>query len=194
MELEKKLGIIIRGMAYPDSGITYFENGASYENIKGYLKDLDIAYARSLGGDNTDFLLPRDWYNWIPSAHHANPSVMEIIDEFIALDMSIEACRKRKINVSKRGPRLFYMWGHSYEYERIHGWQLLEDICVKISGKEDIWYATNMEIYEYVNAYNSLVFSADSSIVHNPTNNEIWFDEGGVLYKISSGETITVKS
>ena len=60
LELEKKLGIIIRGMAYPDTGITYFENGASYESIRNYLKELDIAYARSLGGDNTDFLLPQD--------------------------------------------------------------------------------------------------------------------------------------
>ena len=108
-ELEEKLGIIVRGMAYPDSGVTYFENGVTYENIRNYLKELDIVYARSLGGDNTDFFLPQDWHNWIPSVHHANPSVMEFVDEFISLDMSIEGCRERKINISKRGPRLFFM-------------------------------------------------------------------------------------
>jgi len=33
----------------------------------------------------------------------------------------------------------------------------------------DFWYATNMEIYEYVQAYKSLVYSADGKIVYNPT-------------------------
>ena len=84
------------------------------------------------------------------------------------------------------------MWGHSYEFERTQGWKLLEDICEKLSGKKDIWYATNIEIYEYVNAYNSLVFSADSSIIYNPTVTEIWFDIDGELYKISPGETLKI--
>lgn len=192
IELEKKLGIIIRGMAYPDSGITYFDNGSSYETIKNYLKDLDVVYARSILGDNTDFFLPQDWYNWIPSVHNSNPEIMNIIDKFLSVDMSPEVCQQRRINRSRRGAKLFYMWGHSYEFERTLGWELLEDICRKLAGKDDIWYATNMEIYEYVNAYNSLVFSADSTIVHNPTTKDIWFDVDGVLYKISSEETLTI--
>ena len=49
-----------------------------------------------------------------------------------------------------------------------------------------------MEIYEYVNAYNSLVFSADSTIVYNPTRYDVWFYADGTLYKVSAGETIKV--
>lgn len=48
-------------MAYLDSGINVFSNGAEYDNIKHYFKDLDIAYARKLGGDNNLFNLPQDW-------------------------------------------------------------------------------------------------------------------------------------
>ena len=52
-------------------------NNASYENIRQYLKDLDIAYARTLDGDNNLFMLPTDWYAWMPTAHHDNPKVLE---------------------------------------------------------------------------------------------------------------------
>ena len=76
LELEKKTGKIIKGMAYPDTGITVFVNNASYESIKNYLKDLGIVYSRTLGGDNNSFQLPQDWYAWMPTAHHNNPQIM----------------------------------------------------------------------------------------------------------------------
>lgn len=50
-----------------------------------------------------------------------------------------------------------------------------------------------MQIYEYVNAYNSMVYSADGELVHNPTLLDIWFDADRKLYKISSGETLIVE-
>jgi len=182
LQLEEQLGIIIRGMAYPDTGIRRFSNGANYENIKQYLQDLDIVYARSLGADNNSFMLPTDWYNWIPTAHHANPKLMEWIDEFVNMDVS-------KLYITRQDPKLFYLWGHSYEFDR-DGWELLDKICEKLSGHEDVWYATNMEIYEYVKAYDSLVYSADASRVYNPTLVDVWLNRDGVVSKIASGETV----
>ena len=82
-----------------------------------------------------------------------------------------------------------------FEVETItanNNWELLEEICEKIYDKDDIWYATNMEIYEYVNAYNSLVYSADGTIIYNPTLFELYFDIDGVEYKIGSGETLKI--
>ena len=40
LELEKTFDRIVRGMAYPDSGITNMQNEASYDNIRSYLQDL----------------------------------------------------------------------------------------------------------------------------------------------------------
>ncbi len=183
-ELEEKFGLIVRGMAYPDAGIRIFHNGANYESVKRYLTELDIAYARTLGNDNKSFLLPDDWHAWMPSAHHANPEIMDFIDTFLKIDLSPEA------NIAQRYPRLFYLWGHSYEFRMNNNWELLDDICEKLAGHDDIWYATNMQIYEYVNAYNSLVYSADNSIIYNPSRVDVWFDADKTLYKIASGETI----
>lgn len=188
LELEEKTGTIIRGMAYPDSGINSFANNASYDNIKRYLTDLGIVYARTLGGDNNTFALPTDWHAWMPTAHHNNPNLMKMIDEFLSLDVSSES-----VYAARRAPRLFYMWGHSYEFERDNNWNLLEDICCKISGKDDIWYATNIEIYEYVNAYHSLVYSADGKIIYNPTLFTIWFVIDGSMYQIAPRETLKLQ-
>ena len=186
LKLEKEFGFIIRGMAYPDSGITKMMNQADYENIKRYLKDLDIVYSRTLNGDNDNFILPTDWYAWMPTAHHKNPKVMEYANKFIELDVN-------KQYGANRYPRLFYLWGHGFEFDRDDNWNLLEELCECFAGKEDIWYATNMEIYEYVEAYNSLVFSADGNMVYNPTLVDVWFDVDGKLYEIKSGERIVIE-
>ena len=184
--LEGKFERIIRGYAYPDCGIMRFYNGASYDNIKHYLTDLGIVYCRTLNGDNNKFELPTDWHQWMPSVKHKNPKIFEYIDEFMAIDTST------KTYCAARHPRLFYMWGHSHEFAQDDNWELLDEICKKLSGKDDVWYATNIEIYDYVKAYESLVYSADGKMIYNPTLVKIWFDIDGKTYTVESGETLTL--
>lgn len=186
LELEDQFNMIIRGMAYPDCGITRFANGGNYESIRHYLKDLDIVYSRTLSGDNDRFELPDDWYCWMPTAHHDNPNLFEYIDKFVNMNISTKTYR------AARQPRLFYLWGHSFEFDRKDNWDRLNKICECLAGKDDIWYATNIEIYNYVNAYNSLIYSANGNKVYNPTLYTIWFDADGTLYQIAPGETIKI--
>jgi peptidoglycan/xylan/chitin deacetylase (PgdA/CDA1 family) len=186
LQLEKTFGMIIRGMAYPDSGIRVMQGDMNYETIRNYLSALGIVYSRTLGGDNNSFSLPTDWLAWMPTAHHDNPEILDWIDEFNAFDYE-------KIRSSNRRPRLFYIWGHSYEFERNNNWEHLEEICERIKGKDDVWYATNIEIYEYCEAFSKLVFSADETMMYNPTLKKLWLDIEGVPYTIEPGETITIK-
>ena len=182
--LEKNFDTIVRGLAYPDTGITQLTNGATLEGIAHYLKELDIVYARTLGKVNTSFALPQNWYQWMPTVHHDSAETIDLIDQFIQIkDVSYAA---------KNQPRLFYMWGHSFEFTNNNNWERIEEICQKISGKDDIWYATNIEIYDYVAAYNSLIYSADSKKVYNPTLKQIWFNVDGKMYTVKSGETINI--
>ncbi len=187
LDLEKRCKRIIRGMAYPDTGIRVMGSFGSYEGIKNYLKELDIVYARTLGGDNDEFKLPEDFHAWMPSAHHANPKIMEYIDKFLKLDLSTNVYHAR------RYPRLLYIWGHSFEFDGNNNWELIENICQKLAHNDEIWYATNIEIYEYVEAYKSLVYSADGHRVYNPTLIDLWMDVDGKLYAIKSGETIIIE-
>lgn len=183
LDLEKRFGTIIRGMAYPDTGVTGFANAVEYADVKRYLTFLGVAYARSLGRDNSRFELPEDWHCWIPTAHHNNPQLMDYIDDFT---QNFEG----KEYIPTRKPMLFYLWGHSYEFNNADNWEQLEEICKKLSNREDIWYATNIEIYDYVNAYNSLVFSADGTLCHNPTLIDLWLEADRIIYCIKSGKTV----
>lgn len=183
--LEKEFGMIIRGMAQADRTINRFKTPDQFDTLQRILSELDIAYARATGGDNDGFALPENWLHWMPTAHHGNPRLMEYIDKFLGLDAD-------KLYIANRDPKLFYLWGHAFEFERTHGWELLEQICRKLSGHEDIWYATNMEIYEYVNAWKSIVYSADGRMMYNPTLFELWFDVDGTLYHIHPGETLKI--
>lgn len=183
--LEKAFGRIIRGMAYPDCGITRFCNQADYPTIRQYLQSLDIAYARTLGGDNDRFRMPEDWYAWMPTTHHSNPKARDYARSFVETPMNGY--------VANQEPKLFYLWGHSYEFDRDDNWDLLEELCGILGNHEDIWYATNMEIYTYTQAYHALEYSADGSIVYNPTRQDVWFSLDGTVYCIRAGETLKLE-
>ncbi len=182
LQLEATFGRMIRGMAYPDSGIRN-TTVTPYPVIRQCLVDLGIAYARTLGGDNDGFALPEDWYAWMPTAHHGNPNALQYAENFVNLDLT-------KLYTSGRWPRLFYLWGHSYEFANNNNWDLLEKLCQTLGGRDDIWYATNMEIYEYVQAYRMLQFSADGTKVYNPTLQKIWFAVEQTVYTVAPGETL----
>lgn len=182
--LEREFGGIIRGMAYPDSGIKILSGEKRGEDVKYLIKSLDIAYARTTYDDRT-FSLPNDLYEWSATAHHNDPEIMKYVDEFLSLN-------EKKLYVSRRFPKLMFIWGHSAEFDNENNWELLEEICEKLSGREDTWYATNMEICEYMKAYEQLIFSADGKTVYNPTLKTVWFDLDGTLYSVNSGETIYI--
>lgn len=186
LELEKKYERIIRGMAYPDSGIRRFGNFGNYEMVKQYLTELDIAYSRTLGEDNCKFELPADFHAWMPSAHHTNPEMMDYVEKFLALDTST------KVYHAARTPKLLYIWGHSTEFEGNNNWELIEEICEKLSNNDEIWYASNIEIYDYVQGYKNLRYSADGHMVYNPNLFEIWLDVDGVIHSVKPGETIRI--
>lgn len=173
-------------MAYPDSGIRNVQSGTDYPTVRQILKDLDIAYARTLGGDNDSFRLPEDWYAWMPTARHANPQVLDYAKRFVEL-------KPDGGYISGHYPRLFYLWGHSYEFDTDNNWELLEQICQLLGGHEDIWYATNIEICDYVKAYEALVMSADGTMIYNPTVQKIWMTVDGKPYTVNPGETITLE-
>jgi hypothetical protein len=117
--------------------------------------------------------------------HHDNANSLKWAQEFV--DMKLE-----EGFTAYRFPRLMYVWGHSYEFEQRNNWSHLNDLLKILSGKEDIWYATNIEIYEYVEAYERLVSSANGNVIYNPTAKTIWFTVDGEHYKLAPSETLNL--
>jgi peptidoglycan/xylan/chitin deacetylase (PgdA/CDA1 family) len=150
--IEEDFGGIVRGMAYPF--------GTYNDSVVATLKQCGIVYSRTVHSTE-NFNIPTDWLRLPATCHHNNPRLMDLGREFVEF---------KKTQYLK----CMYVWGHSYEFDNNDNWQVIEDFCQLMSGKEDIWYATNIEIVDYMKAAKELQFSADSSIVYNPSAISVW--------------------
>jgi hypothetical protein len=53
-----------------------------------------------------------------------------------------------------------------------------------------VWYATNIEIMDYIKAVRGLRFSVDCRIVSNPSATPVWIGVDGGPVKIGAGQTV----
>ena len=175
--LEALTGKITRGMAYP------FGPDFS-KSCSDALCTAGIVYSRSTS-PTYKFSIPNNWYDWRPTCHHNDPKLLELAEEFLTYDDNANAFSKE--------PLLFYVWGHTYEFNNNNNWHIMENFAKVIANKPDVWYATNIEIYDYVEKFRRLVFSLDSKIIYNPTDTTIYFNINEKEYSIKSGETLKVE-
>lgn len=165
--LENYVGYPVIGMSYP--------NGCFDENIKSILENCGIRYCRTT--KNTErFDLPRDYLEWNPTCRHTE-NLLELTEKFIKTEFDQKLM-------------LFYIWGHSYEFEIDQNWELIETFADRIGGRDDIWYATNIEIYNYMKATSQLYFLANQTGVYNPTGQDIWLKVDDVTYEIPARQQI----
>ena len=55
----------------------------------------------------------------------------------------------------------------------------IEQFCAKAGGRDDVWYATNIEIVDYINAMYALKFSADRALVRNVSPIDVYISVNG---------------
>lgn len=167
--LEEITGKIIRGAAYPFSQYN--------DSVLAALRACGVAYAR--GGDETEgFALPADWLQIQNTVRHKNPRLMELAEQFLELAPPPHApCS------------LFFLMGHSFEFDRENNWDLIEAFAEKIGRHNDIWYATNIEIFDYINAYRSVRFNLAQTVAENPTATDVWINKNGKIHMLAAGKT-----
>ena len=164
--LEEAVGYPVRGLSYP--------NGSYSKEIISLLPALGIRYARTVTSTGT-FAMPENFLEWNPTCHH-NRNLMELGEQFAAL-------------FKTQYLYMMYVWGHSYEFTNNNNFDLMEDFCRMMGGREDIWYATNIEIVDYMDAAKRLQFSGYCSLVHNPSFDSVWLEVNGQKKEIKGGET-----
>ncbi len=166
--LEELTGEIIRGHAYP--------NGSYSKDIEELFSSLGIAYGRVVE-TKADFELPDNPMEWKATCHHNDPKLMEY-GRYLA-----ELNKPQYL-------KLMYVWGHSYEFDDKDNWNVIEEFCEYMGGRDDIWYATNIEIIDYVSAAKRLRFSCDCKRVFNPNYCSIWlYLDDTRIREIKAGET-----
>ena len=92
-----------------------------------------------------------------------------------------------------KSPWLFYLWGHSYEFNDADNWNIIEEFAEYVGNRDDIWYATNKEIYDYIKAYDSLVYSVKMDMVKNPSALTVYANYFGRDVAIPAGATVKIK-
>jgi hypothetical protein len=169
--LEQLTGYIVRGFAYP--------YGSYSKDTETVLKANGICYARTTVSGN--FFFPADFLYWSSTCHHLN------FERYYA---SFTAMQDQKWQFGS----VFYIWGHSYEFDRNNNWDLAERMSKSLSEFKDAWFCTNIELYDYATAQKNLVFSADNSTVFNNSLHDIWItgDSGDVI-KLDAGKTTRIK-
>lgn len=124
--LEALVGYDVCGMAYPC-------NGNEAERVAQIIKEhTAIKYARTTIS-TFNFDLQDNLYQFNPTVHHDDyDNLFRLGEEFVKLKTDT--------------PKLFYIWGHSFEFDIFDDWGKFEDFLKLISGRDDIFYGTNREV------------------------------------------------
>lgn len=126
--LSELAGYEVTGMAYPGGGINFTEHAA--ELIE---KRTGVKYARTTVC-NYGFGRQDNFYQFKPSVYH----IMEM-DRMLELG-------KRFLESKAEEQQIFYIWGHSYEFDYHDTWKDFEAFLEMMSGREDIFYGTNRDV------------------------------------------------
>ncbi len=162
---------------YPVVGMSY-PSGDYSDETDSVFKACGIVYSRTVNSTN-NFPLPTNFLQWHPTCHHS--SALALCDKFL-----------NNIDSEWTLP-LFYVWGHSFELTTEEDWAYMDTLLDKISGNDKIWYATNIEIYNYMTAQRQLVISLDEKTFTNPTALDLWVEKDKTqIIKIPAGQTVRI--
>ncbi len=164
--LEEWWGHTVRGMAYP--------NGPYDERVANLCRDCGMNYARTTVATN-NYRLPEDFMIQHPTCHHYG-NLDKLWEDLVNMPTF-------RLNMP-----LLYIWGHSYEFDRNDNWNVIESFCEKAANHEDIWYATNIEVFDYVRAQRMIDYAIDKNMAYNPSNISVWIDVAGTPVELKPGE------
>jgi len=147
--LEDFVGYPVRGRAYP--------NGAYDEKVINVLRQTGIVYSRTT--ENIPRCFPtREPFAWASTSHMYSKNPCPVNENF------------EKLYSNKDYSGVFSIWGHTCEFDRAGGdWADMERIFKPLSGKPDVWYCTNIELFDYETAKNRVVIAANLKSAFNPS-------------------------
>lgn len=129
LNLSELAGYEVCGMAYPCGG-----KNNDARTAKLIREHTGVRYARALE-TNGRFSPQEDLFRFQGTlCHHEQwDLLLPTAERFLAMQ--------------NREPAIFYIWGHSYEFDIFpERWELFEAFCRMISGRSDVFYGTNKEV------------------------------------------------
>lgn len=127
LALSELCGYEVVGFAYPGGGINYDSR------VAGIIRENTGARYCRTTVSNHSFDVQSDLYEFKPSVyHHAEwDKLFELGEQFLSLEADTK--------------KVFYVWGHSYEFDIHNTWDRFEEFLKMMSGRDDIAYLTNKD-------------------------------------------------
>ena len=128
--IEELTGVRPVGMAWPGGDTEYTDT-----TIELVLENTDIRFAR--GTTSTyNFELPEYFMKWMPTCSAIDPQCLTLAQQFIDAECTEDM--------------LFYVWGHSYEFDLNNGagYETFEKLVKMMSEAEDVYLVTNTQFYK----------------------------------------------
>ena len=173
-ELEKITGKPVLGFAYSMSRLPG-------DPADQRVKMSGAVYLRSKTGKSKFCYATEDPMELPITCRHAIPEeeLLGLAEDFLAVEDS-----------DRRDGALFFVCGHTYEFSNNNDWYKMEHLLQKVGNRDDVWYATCIEIASYIAAFRALVFSVDGTMVQNPTATPVYLRAR--VGKAKEGKTVCV--
>ena len=122
--IERLYGKYPVGMAYA--------YGVFNDEVTKYLSNAGFKYGRTVGTTHS-FDMPEKPLKLESTCHHDDEMLFRLAEKFL----EAEPAEDEQL--------LFYIWGHSYEFDVNNNWERIEKLCQMLGGRDDIFYGTNSQ-------------------------------------------------
>jgi len=173
--LERLFGRPITGYAYPQ--------GAYTPEVMAELEKLGFEYARAVGTKGS-FRVPQNLFELTATCHLLSDACDECTKKFLDFRCGDD------LWWDSADALFFNIFCHSYQLRGSEERQ--QAACRRLealAGREDVWYATNIELVRYVKAYRSLIFSLERGWVYNPSCQTVWLRTKEGVASVAPGGT-----
>ena len=183
-ELERITGKLVRGMAYPF--------GNTNDELVATIKDLGIEYARTVD-DTYNFKIPENFLKWHPTMHqfckaYWEPNQPEKDKKEIALFYkTIDAFLQTKELA------VMDIWGHSWEMGTDQKkWDETDKYFNLLANNKAIYYTSQIDLVDYINAFRNLKFSVDKNNVTNPSAINVYIKINSKVFNVLGGTSMNL--
>ena len=167
INLERRFDRIITGLAIPV--------GPYDDTTIAVGKRCGLTYMRSVK-PTFSFEFPQELCPLHPTCEYSQEKLPSLIEQFLNSPCKTDAY-------------LLYIWGHTYSFEERNHWDKMENILRSLAHRDNVWYASDAEIFDYALKWKLIEKSADGHILYNPTDITLWCaDRNGYGFSIASGE------
>lgn len=163
-ELSELTGQQVGGLAY--------QGGAFTEESAAALEKAGIVYARTIATERWFCLQTNRFLMLNTSCHESQAN--QLAKTFLEFPGK---------------PALMSVWGHTFEFKSEADWQRIEDFCKMVGKRDDMWYASLLDVVVYTKAALRLEVDTNKRTIHNPTKTQIFIEGYGKVIPLDPGVT-----